>query len=119
MASCLPHRYGSGNKSKVDRLVQTILTKGVKLLALDFDLTFIDIHTHGEWHESLDTLARHVRPCMRDLLQHAQHKGLYVCIVTFHPLSWLIRDLLQKIYPRKSVCVCVCVCVGACVRVCV
>ena len=91
--------------------MQTILTKGVKLLALDFDLTFIDIHTHGEWHESLDTLARHVRPCMRDLLQHAQHKGLYVCIVTFHPLSWLIRDLLQKIYPRKSVCVCVCVCV--------
>lgn len=103
MASCLPHRHrqDSGNKSKVERLVQTIRSKGIKLLALDFDLTFIDIHTHGTWEDTVDALAQHVRPCMRDLLQHAQQKGVFVCIVTFHPMAWLIRDLLRKIYPKK------------------
>ncbi|XP_076434692.1 uncharacterized protein LOC143274689 [Babylonia areolata] len=103
MASCLPHRYrhDSENKSRVEKLVQTIRSKRIKLLALDFDLTFIDIHTHGTWEDTLDALIQHVRPCMRDLLQHAQQKGVYVCIVTFHPMSWLIRDLLRKIYPKK------------------
>ncbi|KAL8605067.1 hypothetical protein ACOMHN_018868 [Nucella lapillus] len=103
MASCIPHlhRQDSGNKGKVERLVQTIRTKGIKLLALDFDLTFIDIHTHGTWEDSLDALVEHVRPCMRDLLQHAHQKGLYVCVVTFHPMAWLIRDVLRKVYPKK------------------
>lgn len=101
MAGCLPHRHGSENKQKVERLVDAILSKGIKLLALDFDLTFIGIHTHGEWHSSVEELTTHVRPCMRDLLQHAQQKGLFVAIVTFHPLRWLIRELIHKLYPKK------------------
>jgi 2-hydroxy-3-keto-5-methylthiopentenyl-1-phosphate phosphatase len=103
MAGCLPsHRHPSGNKKeKVEKLVSTMQARNIKVLALDFDLTFIDIHTHGEWDESIDALVTHVRPCFRDLLAAAREKGLYVCIVTFHPRGYLIREVLTKLYGKK------------------
>lgn len=88
-------------RAKVDSFVTALTKKGIKLLALDFDKTFIDIHSGGMWDEGVDTLASHVRPCMRDLLEAASHKGLFVAIVTYHRQGWLIKEVLHKVLPKK------------------
>ena len=89
------------DKAKLESFVVALNKKGVKLVALDFDKTFIDIHSGGIWNEPVDLLIPHVRLCMRDLLEIASNKGHYVSIVTFHRQAWLIKDLLQKVLPKK------------------
>jgi hypothetical protein len=58
---------------------------GINLLAVDFDLTFIDVHTGGCWAGSVAALASRVRPYMKQLVEDALSSGLYVAIVTFSP----------------------------------
>ncbi|KAH9525552.1 hypothetical protein Btru_001683 [Bulinus truncatus] len=88
-------------RAKLDSFVVALTKKGIKLLALDFDKTIIDIHSGGTWSESVDKLIPHVRPCMRDLMESAVHRGIFVAIVTYHRQGWLIKDLLHKVLPRK------------------
>lgn len=88
-------------RAKVDSFVVALHKKGIKLLAVDFDKTIIDIHSGGMWDEGVDKLALHVRPCMRDLMETASNKGLFVAIVTYHRQSWLIKEVLQKVLPKK------------------
>lgn len=95
-----------GNKASeidptLESFVSTLTKKGIKLLAVDFDKTLVDIHTGGSWKEGTDKLTVHVRPCMRDLVEHAHRKGIHVCIVTFSRQAWMIRELLQKVLPKK------------------
>ncbi|BFZ18952.1 hypothetical protein BsWGS_21991 [Bradybaena similaris] len=88
-------------RAKVDSFVVALHKKGIKLLAVDFDKTIIDIHSGGMWDEGVDKLALHVRPCMKDLMETASNKGLFVAIVTYHRQSWLIKEVLQKVLPKK------------------
>nr|KAI8738281.1 hypothetical protein BgiMline_025184 [Biomphalaria glabrata] len=88
-------------KARLDSFVLALTKKGIKLLAMDFDKTLIDIHSGGTWTESVDKLVPHVRPCMRDLLEGAVNKGIFVAIVTYHRQGWLIKDLLHKVLPKK------------------
>ncbi|KAK3803221.1 hypothetical protein RRG08_013804 [Elysia crispata] len=88
-------------RGKVDSFAGALTKKGIKLLAVDFDKTLIDIHSRGVWDDGLSKLASHVRPCMRDMLEAAIHKGVFVAIVTYHRQDWLIKELLQKILPKK------------------
>lgn len=82
--------------------VNALKEKGIKLLALDFDNTFINVHTRGSWDRPVNELAEKVRPCMRDLLLHAaRDKDLKVCIVTFFKNEHIIRALLQHVYDSE------------------
>ena len=90
-----------GDRQKVYAFVAALITKGIKVLALDFDLTLISIHSGGVWREAADKLAEHVRPCMADLIEIAVNRGLNVCVVTYHRQSWLIRDMLKIVVPKK------------------
>ena len=58
---------------------------GINLLAVDFDLTLVDVHTGGCWAGSVAALASRVRPYMKQLVDDALSAGLYVAIVTFSP----------------------------------
>ncbi|GFO09961.1 hypothetical protein PoB_003646600 [Plakobranchus ocellatus] len=89
-------------RGKVDSFAAALTKKGIKLLAVDFDKTLIDIHSRGIWDEGVDKLAAHVRPCMRDLLEAAVRKGVFVAIVTFHRQGWLIKEVLHKTLPKKT-----------------
>lgn len=89
------------SRAKLDSFVTALNKKGIKLLALDFDKTLIDIHSGGMWNDGADKLASHVRPCMRDLLEAASNKGLFVAIVTYHRQGWLIKEVLHKVLPKK------------------
>ena len=86
--------------NKVADLVSTMEEKGIKVVALDFDQTLISIHSGGVWKDSVDNLAKHLRPCMRDLLDVALQRDLITCIVTFHSQPWLIREMLKKLFQK-------------------
>ena len=47
--------------------MERIQQVNINFLAIDFDQTFIDIHTGGNWTRTLDELVAHVRPEFRDL----------------------------------------------------
>lgn len=67
---------------------------GINLLAIDFDLTLIDVHTGGCWAGSAATLAARVRPCMKQLMDEALSFGTHVAVVTFSPqVRWKIYCL--------------------------
>ena len=77
-------------------VISTLREKGIKLLALDFDKTIIDIHTGGAWRGPSTKLFDHVRPCMKALLEAALvHQGLEVCIVTYSTQPGMIEDVLR------------------------
>ncbi|CAL1527901.1 unnamed protein product [Lymnaea stagnalis] len=101
MACSGNHKPSKQARAKLDSFVVALTKKGIKLLALDFDKTIIDIHSGGMWNEGVDKLASHVRPCMRDLMEVASHKGLFVAIVTFHRQEWIIKEVLLKVLPKK------------------
>lgn len=64
-------------------------------LALDFDLTVIDIHTGGAWQGTAEELATHVRPLFKHLILAACEANMSVAIVTFSPQVPMIRAVLQ------------------------
>lgn len=56
-------------------IVEGIIRSGVNFIALDFDETLIDIHTHGQWNGSTEELILHVRSFFKTFLYVADEKG--------------------------------------------
>jgi hypothetical protein len=69
------------------------------MVAIDFDLTFVRIHTTGRWTKNVTDLCAHVRPVFRRLVPSLIKAGIVVAIVSFSPQESLIREVLQKVFP--------------------
>ena len=54
-----------------EKAIKRLLDVNINFLAVDFDQTFIDIHTGGVWPGTLNELVAHVRPEFRELLVRA------------------------------------------------
>jgi hypothetical protein len=95
MATATTTKSGS---HAIDAAIQRILQANINLLAIDFDQTFIDIHTGGFWTGTLDELIPHVRPEFLDLVAAALHTGtIHVAIVTFSRQPNLIKGVLESV----------------------
>ena len=57
------------------RIVQRLKTLKLNFLALDFDMTVIDIHTGGRWSGSACELSEQIRPFFRALIPAAIAEG--------------------------------------------
>merc|ERR1712054_711060 len=68
--------------ARTKAFVSQLVEMNVKLLALDFDLTIVSMHTGGRWWGSAETLARSVRPVFKTIVPYAMSLGLEVAIVT-------------------------------------
>ena len=91
------------------------------LIAFDFDLTIIDIHTHGTWREDDDSqkvhelIEQHVRPeitciiyeCMKRNLQNNLHGSnttiLHVAVTTFSQQTQLVTNVMNELLTTKIV----------------
>ena len=82
------------------QIINTLTTKGIKVLALDFDKTIVAVHTHGYWRQGTPKLVEQVRPCFRALMQAAIEKKMHVCVVTYSMQPVLIRDVLKFVLPK-------------------
>jgi hypothetical protein len=71
----------------------------IKLIALDFDLTIVDIHTGGVWDRTALELVSHVRPEMQCLIQRSLAKGIQTAVASFSVQEQLIRDVIRDAIP--------------------
>lgn len=62
---------------------------------MDFDKTFIDVHTGGRFKGTLAELSSCVRPMFIHLFKAAHSKGIKIAIVTFSPQTRHISDVLE------------------------
>jgi hypothetical protein len=112
----------SGQNYSVDcsALHRGIIQAGINFLAIDFDLTLIDIHTNSKYQKSPNDLALHVRPFFKTFVSTALESGLVsiisyfnltrcgsvglkIAIVTFSSQISLIQNVLDIIFPGNEV----------------
>ena len=74
----------------MERVVQGLKRKNVKLLALDFDQTLTDIFT-STYNYSAAQVAQRIRPVFVALIKECMAKNIVVAVVTF----LLVPSLLQ------------------------
>ncbi len=91
----------SADFEQAKRIINELVNKGIKVLALDFDKTIVDIHTAGFWRQGTQKLADRVRPCFEALIRAALPTQLHVCVVTYSMQPNLIRDVLRAVMPRR------------------
>ncbi len=80
-------------------IADNLVNHGYNFLAIDFDHTFISIHTGGRWLGSMEDLVPHVRPMFLSLVPACNSRGIALAIVTFSGQIDLIRSLLESIFP--------------------
>jgi hypothetical protein len=83
-------------------IVSSLVEKGIKVLALDFDKTIVAIHTAGFWTQPTSKLVEHVRPCFKALIQAGLDTRLHLCVVTYSMQPALIRDVIRMALPRSD-----------------
>lgn len=87
-------------RSKARDIVLGIQRKNIKLIAIDFDNTFLSIHTNGYYQGTVENLLEYIRTSFFYFIQEildspAFGHTLHVCIVSFSSQEQLIRKLLQ------------------------
>lgn len=87
-------------RTRAREIVSVLQQKNIKLVAIDFDNTFLSIHTSGYYQGTVESLLEHIRPTFFHLVQElldspAFNQTLHVCIVSFSSQEQLIRRLLQ------------------------
>jgi hypothetical protein len=93
-------KYVAEQRTKARDIVLGLQRKNIKLIAIDFDNTFLSINTSGYYQGTVDTLLEHIRPTFHYFIQEildspAFGQTLHVCIVSFSSQEQLIRKLLQ------------------------
>ena len=88
---------------RCERAARHIKRQNIKLLALDFDLTVIDLHTGGRWKGAYDELSKHVRPEIQCLLNSAFNQNIDAAIVTFSTQIDLIGNVTGQIFPGQHI----------------
>merc|ERR1711884_559234 len=86
------------------QIIDVLASKGIKVLALDFDRTIVAVHTHGFWRQGTPKLAEHVRPCFKAIMEAGLERKMHVCIVTYSMQPALIRDVLKLVLPKGESC---------------
>ena len=88
-------RHDFGYTSLLTHLFQMYVEQ-IRLVALDFDMTLVDIHTGGQWRGSASALQSHVRQEMTCLIRACHQYGIYVAIATFSTQIDLLRSVVQN-----------------------
>ena len=81
-------------------MVQKLVSLSIKLIAVDFDLTIINVHTRGSWQFTSKALASRVRPTFKQFLTAALNcNDLHIAVVTQSPQVPLVREVLEQALP--------------------
>ena len=84
-------------RTRAREIVLGLQRKNIKLIAIDFDNTFLSIHTSGYYQGTAESLLEHIRPTFFHLMQElldspAFNQTLHVCIVSFSSQEQLIKN---------------------------
>jgi hypothetical protein len=89
-------------KERVDRIVVGLRSRKINFLAIDFDLTIVNIHTGGKWSGTVEELASHIRGFFKYLIPAAILSGIHVAVVTFSPQVGIIAAVLRHAFPDQA-----------------
>mmetsp|Transcript_15952 Transcript_15952/g.30087 ORF Transcript_15952/g.30087 Transcript_15952/m.30087 type:complete len:186 (+) Transcript_15952:252-809(+) len=92
--------YRNDLRASCEEAVSHLVNKGINFLALDFDLTMIDIHTGGRFKGTIAQLSSHVRPMFIQLIHAANARGIKIAMVTFSPQTRQIANVLEYLFPE-------------------
>lgn len=92
----------SGLKNPYETLVDRLIHDGIKMVAVDFDLTLVSVHTNGSWMFTARPLASRIRPGFPEFLREVLRRGLWLAVVTFSPQVELVRDVLRTVLSEKD-----------------
>lgn len=84
------------------RIIGRMKHHGIRLLALDWDLTVLDCHTRNNWYGPATELARHIRPLFKHLMNQALAADVSVAIVTFSEQTRLVREAVASAIPAAD-----------------
>lgn len=88
---------------KYSSMVQKLVSLSIKLVAVDFDLTIINVHTRGSWQFTAKALASRVRPTFKQFLTAAlKYNDLHIAVVTQSPQVSLVREVLEEALPESN-----------------
>ncbi len=90
-----------GSSERVEKIVYGLLKKNVKLLALDFDQTLVDIFM-STYQSSPSLIAQHIRPVFVSLINACMAKNIVVAIVTFSSNTELIAKAMET---KLDICI--------------
>lgn len=93
-------KYVAQQRAKARSIVKCLEEKNIKLIALDFDQTFISIHTKGRYQGSIDNLIESIRPTFYYFVQEILDspsfgRTLHLSIVSFSSQEQVIRQVLE------------------------
>ncbi|CAF1630734.1 unnamed protein product [Rotaria magnacalcarata] len=99
--------YIAEQRAKTRDIVLGLQNKNIKLIAIDFDNTFLSTHTHGYYKGTADSLLPYIRPVFQYFIQEllessAFSRTLHVCFVSFSPQEKLIKKLLRLAFTTSK-----------------
>jgi len=100
---CFENAMGEaeGVQATAQKILQVCLDKKIKVLAFDFDLTIVNVHTQGAWIGTIDQLASCVNPWAKVLIRETLARNdVSMCVVTFSSQPRTIRDVLLNCFPE-------------------
>jgi hypothetical protein len=75
----------------------------IQFVAFDFDHTILSIHTGGWWENTAESLAKHVRPQIKELLPCLlKQKDMHLAVVTFSSQPDMVRAVVETMLPPKN-----------------
>jgi len=89
-----------GFKSQCTAAVRMMVKSNIHLLAIDFDMTILNIHTGGEWEGGAEKLQKHVRNEFKCLIQTSLERGIFVAVASFSKQEELILSVLKEFIPE-------------------
>ncbi|CAF0727597.1 unnamed protein product [Rotaria sordida] len=100
-------KYLAEQRAKARDIVLGLQRKNIKLIAIDFDNTFLSIHTNGYYQGTVDSLLGYIRSTFHYFIHEildssAFNQTLHVCIVSFSSQEQLIRKLLQLAFKTSK-----------------
>ena len=74
----------------------------IRLVAIDFDLTLLRVHTSGRWMKCAEQLVSYIRPVFRQLIPALLRENIICAIVSFSPQVDLIRRVVKLAFPNDA-----------------
>eukprot|EP00605_Chrysophyceae_sp_TOSAG23-4_P002210 GSChrysophyteH1.ASY1.ANO1.2448.1 assembled CDS len=90
------------DSDELSRIVDSIRDSGINFVAIDFDKTFVSIHTFGNWPGTAADLAMKARPFFKEFIPLSMKHGLCIAIVTFSSQVKLIQQVIHTLFPELS-----------------
>jgi len=78
------------------------ISERIRLVAFDFDMTIVNVHTEGRWRKSAPELLEHVRPEFLCLIRECHQRGIHVAVATFSAQNDLLDEVLHDALQSSS-----------------